>query len=142
MQGSAGYQVESNVIHEFVDGEVLIVSLVDGAYYSLVDAAAFVWNALVAGADMVAVVAGLERRYDAEPGAIAGAVATFVKGLVDAGLLHSGGGAAAYRDDALVTEKAPFVVPTLDRYTDIEEHMKVDPVHEVDERGWLAPRAR
>lgn len=142
MQGSAGYQVEANVIHEFVDGEVLIVSLKDGAYFSLVEAAAFVWNALVAGADSAAVVAGLERRHEAEPGAIAGAVDTFVAGLVEAGLMRAGAGDGGYRDDEVVGAKRAFVAPTIDRYTDIEEHMKVDPVHEVDERGWLAPRAR
>ena len=143
MQGAERYLVdEPSVIHECMDGEVLIVNLKDGAYYSLVDCAAFVWNALAAGAGHDEVVAGLERRFEAAPGEVARAIETFIPALLTAGLLRPRADAVAWRDDEVVLAKQPWRAPSLDRYTDIEEHMKVDPVHEVDERGWLAPGSR
>ena len=30
----------------------------------------------------------------------------------------------------------PFVPPTLEKYTDMQDLVLLDPVHEVDERGW------
>ncbi len=32
--------------------------------------------------------------------------------------------------------EAPFVLPVLERYTDMQELLLLDPIHDVDESGW------
>lgn len=142
MQGSEGYEVdEPTVIHERYDDEVLIVNLKDGAYFSLVDGGAVAWGLLVMGASVDDLVAAFERRYDGPRDVIEAALTGFLAGLESAGLVRRRAATAAWVD-TWSGGRMPFSAPRIDRYTDIEEHMKVDPVHEVDERGWLAPRAR
>jgi hypothetical protein len=34
-------------------------------------------------------------------------------------------------------EKLPFKAPELQKYTDMQDFLLVDPIHETDEAGWL-----
>lgn len=131
---------EPSVIHECVDGEVLIVNLRQGAYFSLVGAAAEIWNALAAGASTDELVATLVARFDAPAETLTTAVSSFVGELLREQLVVARSNATAtFVVPTWDAAKEPFEAPLLSRYTDIEEHMKVDPVHEVDDAGWPPP---
>jgi len=83
MQSPLHYGVdEPTVIHECVDGEVLIVNLKHGAYFSLLDGAGAIWNALVAGASPEATVDLLEQGFDAPREVLAAAVSGFIADLL------------------------------------------------------------
>jgi hypothetical protein len=78
--------------------------------------------------------AGLAARHGAEPAA-AGRLAEWVLGRLAADDLVAGPGT-----DAGETPVVPAVPgidpPVLESFTDLEELMLLDPVHDVDERGW------
>jgi len=42
---------------------------------------------------------------------------------------------ASTRKPSLLAD-APFVLPVLERYTDMQELLLIDPIHDVDETGW------
>src|SRR5918911_43544 len=63
-----------NVIYETIEGEVILIDLKTGTYYSLRDAGAAVWQALEGGADEDEIGAALERRYEGSPEEIREAV--------------------------------------------------------------------
>jgi hypothetical protein len=69
------------VIAEPVDGEVILINLETGHYYSLVDAGAVVWTALAGGGTPDDAVRAVSARYAGDRGAIAGAVAELVDAL-------------------------------------------------------------
>ena len=61
------YKVNSpNVIHEMIDGEVVIVNLDKGHYYSLRNSGAEIWIGIVAGMSSSEIVNTLSRQYDGE----------------------------------------------------------------------------
>jgi Coenzyme PQQ synthesis protein D (PqqD) len=138
--GSADwYRIDSRkVAHETIDGEVIMIHLVLGSYYSLDGPGADVWEHLAAGRGRAETLALLEQRYDAEPGRIAETVDELVKRLAEEELLepHPDGAPAPAIEAATVGERLSFTEPRLEKYTDMQDFLLVDPIHETDETGW------
>ena len=49
---------------------------------------------------------------------------------------ENGDGEPAASAPVEATERAPFVTPRLERYTDMQDIILLDPVHKVDSQGW------
>jgi hypothetical protein len=136
------------VIHEMIDGEVIIINLASGNYYSAKGSGADVWDVIQEspGRTQSEVVAAVAARYELPLGEIEVHVARFLdelraEGLVagDAGpgqpapALSSGGINGHGRDRT-------FEPPVLEKFTDLQDLVLLDPVHEVDATGWPQPR--
>jgi Coenzyme PQQ synthesis protein D (PqqD) len=125
------------VIHETLDGEVIVVNLDTGVYYSLTGVAAEIWAAVEAGASTAQAAAELHVRYDAPRDDIDGAVAHFVHELEREQLISGDGDAGVHAPAAVNgTPRPKFVEPQLRKYTDMKELLLLDPIHEVGEAGW------
>jgi hypothetical protein len=125
-----------HVVHETIDGEAILIHLVTGTYYSLDGVGAEVWGALSAGADQELLLAAARERYDADPVEVTGAVSELAQRLLGEGLLLES--EPRQVEQPLFPEgRVPFGTPELHTYTDMQEFMLVDPLHEVDEAaGW------
>lgn len=134
----------ANIMHEIIDGEVVVVNLENGTYYSLDAVGADVWEQLADGRTLGALVEAVAARYDGERDRIAMGVEAFVRRLQEEKLLTAsaepGNPAAAPASAAAVESRPaptrPYVDPVLQKYTDMEELLLVDPIHEVEESGW------
>jgi hypothetical protein len=136
----------TNVVHETIDGETILIHLGTGTYYSLDGAGATVWQLLAEGVAHGELAARLGARYEAEPALVEPSVASFVGELLEEGLLVTGepGSAApsapaAVQDvgNAVPAAGGAFVEPVLHKYTDMQEFMLVDPLHDVEaDAGW------
>jgi len=129
------------VVHETVDGEVILIALQTGCYYSLEGSGAEVWAGLLDGRRPEEVVAELEVRYAAEPGAIRSSVLELVDRLVRERLVDPGGedaGGAEMAGNGVVSAAggAPFPPPVFHKFTDMQDFLLVDPIHDVGEAGW------
>ena len=91
---------------------------------------------LDAGAELDAVVASVARRYSTGQEQVAGPVRALVDELVAEGILVAA--QANGNDPAGEPEPSsrPYEDPKLGKYTDMQELLLLDPVHEVDESGW------
>jgi hypothetical protein len=125
-----------HVVHETIDGEAILIHLVTGTYYSLDGVGAEVWGALCAGADQELLLAAARERYDADPLEVTGAVSELAQRLLGEGLLVESDPRQV--EQPLFPEgRVPLGAPELHTYTDMQEFMLVDPLHEVDEAsGW------
>jgi len=133
-----------HVVHETIDGETILIHLGTGSYYSLDGVGAEVWQLVVEGVSSCERVARITARYDAEPALVERTVGTLVDELVQEGLLtpaqpelapdtHPGEGEREAGREAA----GPFVEPVLHKYTDMQEFMLVDPLHDVEaDVGW------
>jgi hypothetical protein len=121
-----------------VDGETIVMDLVDGRLFLLEDGAAVVWDLLAAGTRADVLLEAVQARHGA---AVRDDVATFVAGLVTRGLLVE---VAAGADDAdgAAAATAVDLPPTLGElrlteYDDMTSIITMDPIHDVDpRRGW------
>ncbi|HEY1360217.1 MAG TPA: PqqD family protein [Thermoleophilaceae bacterium] len=140
MGSEAWYRVDPRkVAHETIDGEVIMIHLLVGTYYSLDGAGADLWAQLASGRGREETLALLEQRYDAEPEVIAQSVDDLVKRLAEEELLEAApDGAPAPNGEPAeaAAERLPFKAPELEKYTDMQDFLLVDPIHETDETGW------
>ena len=145
MASDGWYRVDPRkVAHETIDGEVIMIHLLIGTYYSLDGAGAELWAHLVQGRGRDETLALLEQRYEAEPGAIAETVDGLVKRLAEEELLEpASDGAAASNGPPpeAAAERLPFKSPQLEKYTDMQDFLLVDPIHETDAAGWTPNQA-
>jgi Coenzyme PQQ synthesis protein D (PqqD) len=135
------YRVNSpHVISETVGGETIIVNLASGHYFSLQGTAVDVWQGVERGDAAESIVLELEQRYEAEDGEIGAAVQKLLDDFTAAELLvaeaNGAGTAAAVAPSQDAGERVPFVAPSFSTFTDMQDIILLDPVHEVDTRGW------
>lgn len=137
MSGKTFRVNSGGIVHETVDGEVIIIDLESGAYFSLTHSAADVWDVLLEGATPAELTAALAARYDAPAATVAAAVADFLDQLVAERILVADDGPAPARPEPPAAEtKPPFVAPVLSKYTNMSDLLLLDPIHDVDEHGW------
>lgn len=125
------------VVHDVLDGEVLAIRNDTGTYYSLTGTAAEVWVALLDGHDEAGLVDLLAARCTAADGEIAAAVAGFLDHLAAESLIVASEVAtAAAPPSPPGSERTPFVAPELQVFTDMQDLLLFDPIHEVSPAGW------
>ena len=129
---------EPSVISEIVDGETIVLNFESGHYYSFHASATEIWRCVRAGLPVGAVADGVARRFAVDPAAIRPAVAAFVGRLVDEKLVRPAPGEAVPPLSAEPDERPlePFAAPAFEKFTDMEEMLLLDPIHEVGDAGW------
>jgi coenzyme PQQ synthesis protein D (PqqD) len=127
------------VVHEMVDGEVLIINLENGSYYQLVDAAVQAWRGIERGATEEELNALLRSRYLAEPEEINSGLAEFLSELKDEEIIVREQSSNHGEPEPGLEEtsgKTPFTGLKLTKYTNMSDLLLLDPIHDVDEQGW------
>lgn len=150
---SARFRVNSpTVVSETVDHEVVMIHLDTGNYYSLRSTGAMIWDAIERGESLGAITSVLDAT--SHDGADVGAqVGSFVQELRAEELIvpADGSAPAVVAIDTMATGSTAtgtiecssdsFEPPVLEKYTDMQHLILLDPVHEVDEgEGWPRPR--
>jgi hypothetical protein len=127
----AGMRIPADrVVSEVIDGEVVAIDLTSGRYYSLEGAAARAWEAIQAGEDTDGVAVAVAAEAGIEADEARPDVAAFLAELQAEGLLLSGNGVGP---PAAGPGRVSLV---LNRYTDMQDLIVIDPIHDVDETGW------
>ena len=138
---NVAYQINTpKVVHETIEGEVVIINLDSGAYYSLDQAGAALWGELEQGAGTADLAAYLAAHYTVGSAEAEAAVSALVAALTAEDLVRPAGPAAP-RPAPGNGQRAPFVAPALNKHTDMQDLLLLDPIHEVDETGWPSVKA-
>jgi Coenzyme PQQ synthesis protein D (PqqD) len=128
------------VVGSIVDGEVVAINLDTGSYYNIAGAGTDVWAAVEHTASAEEIIARLAQRYRVPADEITPAVTRFMDELVAESLIRPAGSDDQHEQAAtgdLPTDgAAAFSPPVLEKFTDMEDLLLVDPVHDVSERGW------
>ena len=123
-----------DVLDEVFDGEAVLVNLATGRYFALSPAATTVWAALGTGADWTEVVAaaGTDERMLLE----------FAHQLAEEGLVRVEGELPERPDPGTLAvagaDGGDEGVPRMDVFTDMQDLLMLDPIHDVnlDGSGW------
>lgn len=121
-----------DVIQETIEGEVIIVHLVSGSYYSLLGSGVALWNGLLAGSGTDELGALFDPPGDPT------VISAFVDELLREQLLVPAADPAPEVDPArlAVIAGTAFSQPVLQKFSDMQELLLVDPIHEVKAEGW------
>ena len=131
--------VEINVpriVHDEIDREVLAIDLATGTYFSMRGPARALWHLLTAGPAGIddAVSAVLAGYPDAPPDA-AGEIRSFIELLVGHDLLRGSEGTTG-APSLPGEDLGPYAPPVVEAFTDMQELVLLDPVHDVGAAGW------
>jgi hypothetical protein len=131
------------VTHETIDGEAVIINLDSGNYYSLVDVGSFIWSLIEQGASAGEVQNLVSQSYAGNASEIDRGVQDLLVQLQQESLIVPLDEAGAFNPMELASsnghEKPSFNPPLLNKYSDMQELLLLDPIHDVDEAGWPKP---
>jgi transposase-like protein len=133
----------SQVAQETIDGEVVIINLQSGIYYSLQNVGASIWGLIENGMTIDQTIDSIARQYDGNRSDIDSGVNQLITELKQADLIEPV--EETVNPDAIpteteiipeTTEKPRFEMPVLQQYEDMQDLLLLDPIHEVDDTGW------
>lgn len=131
---------EPDVVFETFDEEIVAVNLETGNYYSLSKTGPQIWMAIAEGCALDEIVENLHSTYLGERAIVAAATTSFLERLISEQLLveeaspgPTRGPAAALTPSA---ETRPFESPVIENYSDMQDLLMLDPIHDVDPAGW------
>jgi hypothetical protein len=129
----------NNVVFDVIDGEVLAIRSDSGAYYSMRGAAATAWCALLSGLPVDQLVGPVAGHHGADPSIVGPELNRIAADLLGEALLILREGEDLEADDLQLPEETqmrPWEAPIFEVYTDMQDLLLFDPIHEVDNSGW------
>ncbi len=127
------------VVHERVDGEVVVVNFKNGRYYSFENVGSEIWVCIERGLDIDASIAQMTAKYEGESKEIANQVNAFVAELLKEGLVIPSASpaldsptTASSVPPPVDAPKAKFQPPVLLKFKDMEGLLLLDVAHDED----------
>ena len=130
---------EPMVISETIDGETVIINLIKGSYYSLKDSGAAIWSGILRSAPMADIAQMIHSMFDVGEADVEIEIGGLIDRLVEEDLVRPVAEAVPTSSPAVPRvgfASVPFSPPTLQKFTDMEAMLLLDPVHDVDDEGW------
>jgi len=140
MNTSPRYRLnEPTVIQEIIDGEAIIADLGRGFYYSMDGLGSRIWNALIRGGTVDEIINVCAMKFPVERESVAAGIRGLLDRLQEEQLIVPITHAAGEAIDILPLFndlEESYGPPVLSKYTDMEQLLLLDPIHDVDETGW------
>jgi hypothetical protein len=132
----SAYRVRhEDVSAERIDGDVIAVNLVTGAYFSLSGSAADVWSVSTSGAPSGSWLGALDTAYGCDISR--NDIDAVIASCLEHGLIES-----VDPDPTAVPhlpadlDRSAWLTPVLEVFTDLQDLILVDPIHDADDLGW------
>ncbi len=135
------------VIYENIDGEVVLINLQHGTYYSTDQVGTEMWSMVEAGLTASEIATAILARYEGDPADVADGVAAFLRELQSEELIVPiepaviGSAGHAQPGPGAASARRPYQRPVLNKYSDMKDMLLLDPIHDVEETGWPTPKA-
>lgn len=122
------------MVYEQVENEVIIIDLESGNYFHVTGSGKEIWAMFVQQPTQDAILAALKRRYPTAD--LVGSVGTFLDNLKAAAIIVETDSAGEDIFAEVIPAQEDFQPPVLVTYTNMSDLLLLDPIHDVDERGW------
>jgi len=137
------YRVDSaKVVREHFADETILINMDTCVYYSLNEAAREAFKLLEAGLDVESTADALVRDFEIDVASVPDSVRGLLDELIGEGLMEPANGIVASPPPMaqLGAARKPLAAPEIARYTDMQELLLLDPIHDVDATGWPVAR--
>jgi hypothetical protein len=138
MQNSQRFSIfDNNIINDIFGEEVVLVNLETGVYYSLRSSATQIWKRIINQYSIEEIVIDLLAIYQIDEKELFIEIQQFIQSLLEKKIIK-----AADFDNKIkvesspVIEKVAFSSPLIETFSDMQEILLLDPVHDVDKAGW------
>lgn len=121
--------------HETVDGEVIIIDMDEGNYFSMRDSAAAIWKLLEEKLPHFGIVEALSTACGLSAEEVTPSIDAFLKQLTSEKIL-SESRETGHTGVHPVLDSLVFSPPRYEKHTEMQDLLTLDPIHEVDDTGW------
>jgi len=139
------FEISQQVIHEAVDGETMIVRLDSGNYYNMNTTGGQVWALVEQGASKDQIVSAFSELYGLDKKIVEEQIEPYLKYLIVEELIFPNGASpiagTAYQPGGIQRLTDSFEPPILNKYSDMQELLILDPIHDVSDAGWPNPKS-
>ena len=135
------YQIPEKILYETIEGEVIAMDMQSGSYFSLRHTAASIWSLLLQSVAIDEIITQITDCYRIDRQVVSADLQSFLGHLQEEGLIEV--------TTLLNPEKTPsqlprgtepYTAPALEVFTDVQDLLTIDPIHDVDEMGWPQPK--
>ncbi len=137
METTKNYRINTpTVVQETIDGEAVIIDFITGSYFSLNDVGTYIWNLIEKKVYSSYIIKKVSSKYRGEEDYIASSINLFIEEILKENLIVLSEDCTKIEDKLENENKAEFKKPELKKYSDMQELLLLDPIHEADETGW------
>lgn len=139
-----------HVVHETIEGETIVMNLKSGFYYSFDGIGPVVWELILQDVGQKQITEILVKAFPDASINLVDEVDLFVEKLVANEMVTIFHANAAYLPEeempgfmsAKDFKKISLKPPLFNIYADMRDVLLLDPIHDVDEKGWPEPKNR
>jgi len=130
-------RISNNVISDVFGDEVVLVNLELGIYYSLRGSATPIWIRLYNQYSPSEILADLIQVYQVAEQDLLADINQFFTRLLELKIIENSTATEKKTIDFVATENLiDYASPVLETFSDMQEILLLDPVHDVDKSGW------
>jgi hypothetical protein len=132
------------VVSEIIDGEAVIMNLRSGHYFSTQNSGSVVWGWIEEGRTYASLLEALPAHFEGDPAAMREGVDRFIEELLRHELIvrATPNGAQPVSPLGPPVARQAFTPPVLNVFSDMQDLLLLDPIHDVDEGGWPMPKSQ
>jgi len=123
-----------DIIYENFDGEMVVVNLEQGIYYSLNKTASVIWALIVKQYTVEDIVKNINKKCNIIN--IENIISDFINELIIENLIIESNKTQQADVSILNLEMDSFTKPAFQKFDDMQELLMLDVIHDVDESGW------
>ena len=129
---------QPKVIYEILSTEVIIINFETGNYYALIHIAKQIWQWIDQQMDQDQISQLVADHFRLDISKVSLDIYRFFDELVDNGLLELVDGAdIEFKNSSLIIPPDwAYDAPRVQKYTDVQTLLLIDPIHEVADAGW------
>ncbi len=131
------------ITHQTIEGETIIIDFESGAYFSTDGVGALIWEQIAQTASVEEIHQVLIQQYPhTDPAEMHSHLDEFVAQLEREALIVPVDPETPRVDNLATAQPAArpaarvFEAPNIFKYTDMQDLLLLDPIHDVDEQGW------
>ncbi len=134
----------ANAIYDQVDGDIIIIHLGNGNYYNLTEVGAMIWIEVCKSTSIESLKESLICKYQVSDSQLHSDIELFIAQLQEQELILIEDNDCESVDEieqqidqiALkLADRSDYTKPELNVFTDMQDFLLVDPIHEVDDQG-------
>ena len=123
-------RINSKVVSDKFDDEVVVVNLENGIYYSLKGSATIIWGGVASGFSRHSILKAFRTLTSDQEDKLS----AFIDFLIAENLVAEEANATAIQESLFLSE---FTAPEYLKFDDMADLIMIDPIHEADqEKGW------
>lgn len=124
------------VVSEIIDGELVVINLEKGSYYCSLGVGAYLWQCLEQRVDPATVEAAVVQGFGITPEQARADVDSFLSQLQIEGLIRPARTDETLSSHAPLPKSSTYAAPDLKIYSDMQDLLLLDPIHDVSDEGW------